>query len=346
MKRTAAAFMLLAGLGGCMTTKQKDQPVGEQLSFGRVTRPAQVAGVTGPYGEPFTVKQANLVVRGKDANLRNAAYQGDGANNIMLAGGAGGYGSPGLKARGGYAPVGPEGPGFYPGRGILPVPGAAPFGAVAAIGAMPPGGMMAPINARTSIRFGDPLDMKVGWMNPDGTVKEALVTPARYNFLQGGIYRLKLSNIQGRPGLELYPTLEVNPASEKSAVFLDHNSVPLSFTDDDFEQVAAGHFLVKVVYLPHPQFQDLADVGTPEVISVRLEPGTDPIAEARRRGDILLIVRMGNIDLEAPNTPPLTAPSPFAPPAGFPMPGGPGGQGGFPPAGPMGPPPGGPVPPQ
>src|SRR6185312_9193210 len=35
-----------------------------------------------------------------------------------------------------------------------------------------------------------------------------LVIPGRQDFYQGAIYRLKLSNIPGRPGIQLYPTLE------------------------------------------------------------------------------------------------------------------------------------------
>ena len=54
-----------------------------------------------------------------------------------------------------------------------------------------------------------------------------------------------------------------------------------------------------------PQFQELAASGTDEIISTRLEPGADPIMEAQRRGSILLVIRMGNVDQEAPNTPPL-----------------------------------------
>ena len=53
------------------------------------------------------------------------------------------------------------------------------------------------------------------------------------------------------------------------------------------------------------------------MVSSRLEPGVDPLAEAHRRGNILLVVRLGNIDLEAPNTPAMDAPvSGAAPKAG------------------------------
>jgi hypothetical protein len=199
---------------------------------------------------------------------------------------------------------------------VPPVPSPAP-GVVAAVGALkdspPPFAVQ-----RTSVRFTGPTGMKVSWYvpGPDGKPEaspNAIEVPGRYNFLQAAIYRLKLSNIPGRPGLELYPTLEVVPANNRTATFLAHSAVPLSFTQEDFEQVANGNYLVKVIYLPNPQFQDLAVAGLGEVVSSRLEPGTDPIAEALSRGSILLVVRLGNIDLEAPNTPAMDAPCPYPP---------------------------------
>jgi len=69
--------------------------------------------------------------------------------------------------------------------------------------------------------------------------------------------------------------------------------------------------VVKVIYLPDRQFQDLATAGPDEVVSTRLDPGVDPLEEAQRRGSVLLIVRMGNIDLEAPHTPGMEMPNPY-----------------------------------
>jgi hypothetical protein len=180
------------------------------------------------------------------------------------------------------------------------------------------------------VRFVGPAGMKISWYAPradgrPGFSSQYLEAPARYNFLQASVYRLKLTDVPNRPGLELYPTLEVVPAKAKTCSFLAHSAVPVSFTDADFDQVAAGNYVVKVIYLPDPQFQDLAATGIDELVSSQLEPGVDPIAEAQRRGSILLVVRLGNIDLEAPNTPAMDAPNPFCPPpqhppAGHPMP--------------------------
>jgi hypothetical protein len=204
-------------------------------------------------------------------------------------------------------------------------------GAVAAVGAV--GGMGGPGGhgdmqaRRTEVRFAAPGGMKVSWYAPSlggapgGFSSSTLDVPGRYNFLQAAIYRLKLSNIPDWPGLELYPTLEVVPSNGKTAAFLAHSAVPVVFTDEDLRQVSTGNYLVKVIYLPDPQFADLATTGPDEVVSTRLEPGADPIAEAHRRGNILLVIRMGNIDLEAPNTPAMDAPGPHGPHGMHGMPG-------------------------
>jgi hypothetical protein len=67
--------------------------------------------------------------------------------------------------------------------------------------------------ARTPVRFTGPAGMEVRYYvrTADGkeTYANRLVAPARYNFPQGAVYRLKLSHIPGYPGLEVYPTLEV-----------------------------------------------------------------------------------------------------------------------------------------
>jgi hypothetical protein len=156
---------------------------------------------------------------------------------------------------------------------------------------------------------------QIAFLGPDGTTftwdigapgafdSEPLVAPGRYCFPQCAIYRLKMSNIPGRPGVELYPTLEVAPAMPRTEAFLAHSSIPVQFTEEDFDQVLTGNFVTKVIYLPDPAFQELALAGVETLVSTRLDPGVDPIVEAQRRGAILAIVRLGNKDLQVPGTP-------------------------------------------
>lgn len=154
----------------------------------------------------------------------------------------------------------------------------------------------------SQINFIGPEGMQVSWdvSAPGMFDSEPLICPGRYNFPQGAIYRLKLTNIPGRPGVELYPTLEVAPAMPRTEAFIAHNAIPIQFTDEDFDQVLSGNFVTKVVYLPDPNYQELAVAGAETLVSTRLDPGVDPIVEADRRGSILAIIRLGNRDLQVP----------------------------------------------
>ena len=129
-----------------------------------------------------------------------------------------------------------------------------PPGAVAAVGAIgaPGSGMYPPMygNQRTSIRFAN---------------------PARYNFPQGNIYRLRISGIPNRPGKVYYPTLEVYPATPHTVTFLSHNTVPVS-------QHAANngsHASVWILGIPRPAgFSWYCHAQRRRLDSVRARPKT------------------------------------------------------------------------
>jgi len=161
-------------------------------------------------------------------------------------------------------------------------------------------------NVRSQVFFLDPNGMKIGWQAGGGPERvylpAQLTVPARYNFMQGYIYRLKLTDLPGRPTVSLYPTIEVAPSTPATDAYLTHNPIPVQFTAEDFDQVVdGGNFVTKVIYLPDPKYQELAVAGVETLVSTRLEPGVDPILEADKRGTILMIVRLGAIDLEMPN---------------------------------------------
>jgi hypothetical protein len=333
-----------------------------------------VPGAIGPNGVPVPVRggayaagtpSGEAAARATIQNsmpkdvIQLASYQPDGG--IMRTAGmqAPGMGAPGMPGAPGMGMPGPgmgmpgpgmgmPGPGMgMPGPGMgMPGPGGGmgfPPGAVAAAGAIvnPYCGQFA--SARMQIKFDGPPGMKIGWyvQGADGKRefnKDPLEVPARYNFQPGAVYRLKLSDIPDADfaGKSLNPTLEVVPPGPKAMPFLAHTTVPMTFTQDDFRMVKAGNYLVKVVYLPDPTNQEIAVGATNELLSTQLAPGEDPIAAAAKLGTVLLVVRMGNIDLDLSHTPAMDAPPPGQmPPPGFPpmMPPGRGG----PPQGMMGP---------
>jgi hypothetical protein len=178
-----------------------------------------------------------------------------------------------------------------PGPGVLP-PATPPL-PLAAAPAAPP---------TVQVLFSRPEGLQIRWdVSGFGQFEsEPLIAPGRYNFPQGGIYRLKLTNIGGREGVELYPTMELGPVTPRTGAFLAHNAVPVEFAEEDFDQVLAGNFVTKVIYLPDLEFQGQAVVGVGTLVSTRLDPGLDPIVEADRRGAIMAIVRLGNKDVEMP----------------------------------------------
>ncbi|TWU23522.1 hypothetical protein [Bythopirellula polymerisocia] len=175
--------------------------------------------------------------------------------------------------------------------------GASPAGYMGG-GACPPMGMSA--GATSQIAFLGVEGGEVAWDISGQQLFDSvpLVMPGRQNFPQGAIYRLKLTSLAGREGVELYPTLEVAPVTPRTDAYLAHSPIPVQFTDEDLDQVLSGNFVTKVIYLPDPEFQELALSGVETLVSTRLDPGVDPIAEADRRGAILAILRIGNLDLQ------------------------------------------------
>ena len=163
-----------------------------------------------------------------------------------------------------------------------------------------------PMPGRASqLAFVGPEGMRITWdVGAPGQFDSVpLLCPGHYNFPQGAIYRLKLTNIPGagREGVELYPTLEIGPAVPRTEAFLAHNAIPIQFAEEDFDQVLSGNFVTKVIYLPDPEFQEFALAGVETLVSTRLDPGVDPLVEADRRGAILAVIRLGNKDLEIPS---------------------------------------------
>lgn len=159
--------------------------------------------------------------------------------------------------------------------------------------------------ATSQIQFVGEQGLTISWdVSGSSTFDSApLFVPGRQDFPQAAIYRLKLSNIPGRAGLTLYPTLEVAPVTPRTDAFLAHAAVPVQFTEEDFDQVVSGNFVTKVIYLPDPEFQELALSGVETLVSTRLDPGVDPVSEADRRGSILAVLRIGSKNLESAGGP-------------------------------------------
>ena len=336
MKRTVAGVVMLAGLGGgCTSTGPLPGVADGAKPFNHVSRTPTADPVVAAGQMPGEKQVKRADYKGSPGSM-SGARQESGFSRVsgsMPAGGGGG----GMPAGGPTTNRFREAIGH--GAGVVPVPAMGPWGATAYVPAGGPGsGMYGGLyaNGRTSIRFANPAGMKIGWQTAPGAFSDSgLEAPARFNFAQANTYRLRLSGIPTRPGKQFYPTLEVYPATLQTVTYLSHSTVPVAFTDDDFEQVANGNLVTKVVYLPSERTQLLAGApGVEEIVSTRLDVGVDPVAEANRLGTILAVIRIGNIDLQDPNTPAPDAPFMGGvplPPGGVPVPSAPPAPGALPP---------------
>jgi len=190
-------------------------------------------------------------------------------------------------------PVRPPVQAMGPGPGIVPHMGGGMGGGMMGQGMMP-----AP-QQKVQIAFVGPDGMSLSWDTSGmGSFDESvLICPGRQDFTENGVYRLKLANIPMRPGVELFPTMEVAPVTAQTAAFLSHSTIPVQFTEEDFDQVRGGNYVTKVVYLPDAAYQEMAMAGIDTLVSTQLAPGQDPTEEAERRGAVIAVIRMGNIAL-------------------------------------------------
>ena len=170
-------------------------------------------------------------------------------------------------------------------------------------------GPAAPVQAIAQVGFKGSEGMTIQWDTVQiGQFDSTPITvnefkPVFQNFQVAHSYRLKLSNIPNRDGLTLYPTLTINAISARTRAYLDHNAIPVKFSEADFDQVQNGNFVTKVIFLPAPQYQNLALAGGVDtIVNTQLPAGADPIVEAQKRGAILAIVQIGNKDLSVEGT--------------------------------------------
>lgn len=118
--------------------------------------------------------------------------------------------------------------------------------------------------------------------------------PAPIGLRPGYVYRIKLSGFREHPGVALYPTLEVRGTLEVTPKLNPAEyPAPIPVNDQDIERAIAGAVVTKVVFLERP------DSAVPEAtrpnhpLEFEVPPGADAVAEARQRGRLMVIVRLG-----------------------------------------------------
>jgi len=112
--------------------------------------------------------------------------------------------------------------------------------------------------------------------------------------LIGQVYRLKVSNLADREGLEIFPTVEVidrlYPPPGQAARF----AIPVVLTDEEIKMAMDGRFVLRVIYIEEPRTAMPVRYEAGQQPYFEIKPGTDAMETADRLGRPVAILRMGS----------------------------------------------------
>jgi uncharacterized repeat protein (TIGR01451 family) len=147
------------------------------------------------------------------------------------------------------------------------------------------------------VRFHGPAGLRIDVLDP---APESVPAGDGSGLLTVGMrvgqgYRLRLSNIADRPGVELFPTIEVVGHLHRPAR-IDPGKFPIRvvFTQDDLDQAAdQARLVTRVVYLEDPDQALPVRTEKDEPPAVELNPAEEPLRVASALGRVMAIVRLG-----------------------------------------------------
>lgn len=166
-------------------------------------------------------------------------------------------------------------------------------------GAMPPGAI-----GRQRLMRGGPLSgfcQPVEIRAPGGT---RIAPAAGSSFLEGRrerllvglaigpVYRFRMTEIPGQPGLELFPTIEIVDRLHPPPGEMLRFPIPIELTREELLSAAEGRFITRVIYLENPMQASSLDEGD-EQRWVEARPGEDPLVVADNLGRPMAILRLG-----------------------------------------------------
>ena len=113
----------------------------------------------------------------------------------------------------------------------------------------------------------------------------------------GGLQIFQVAGFEQHPDLAVEMTVEIpddNKVLREMAV--RRSGFKVKVTSEDLDQVATNKVLLKAIYL------SVASGKTETLLSTRLNPGVDLREEARRRGELLGMLRLRRSDQTVPDT--------------------------------------------
>ena len=118
--------------------------------------------------------------------------------------------------------------------------------------------------------------------------------PLKAGMLIGAVYRLRVTNIPGHVGEEIFPSIEVidrlYPPSGRAAEF----PIPVVLTEKELLRALLGTFITRVIYLEDPRQAFPASELPDRQLTYDVPSNSNPIDLADQLGRPVLILRMGS----------------------------------------------------
>lgn len=138
-----------------------------------------------------------------------------------------------------------------------------------------------------------PAGMKVTF-HPGSKFPHTIPAPATVGIRPGYPYRLEIADIPGYPGVKLYPTLEVRGALHLPLDKAMKHPVPIIILEEEVRRIVEKAALViKVHYLEDPDKAPAIQTKPDEPLLADITPDLDPIVEAKSKGRLMIVLRMG-----------------------------------------------------
>lgn len=128
----------------------------------------------------------------------------------------------------------------------------------------------------------------------DGAFGESIKGAARAGFLVGAVYRVKVENIPGEEGVELYPSIEIIDRLYAPPEREHRFPIPIVLEQEDLDRAIKGDMITRVIYLEDSQIAtpiSYAD-GIQRVYEASAKE--DAIRVADQLGRPVAIVRIGS----------------------------------------------------
>ncbi len=183
--------------------------------------------------------------------------------------------------------LGPQFEAPAPGTYVGPPPGVVPANSV----------ILLPTDVQV-VRFNGPDGVRVEVLEPS---PEPIPIPvdsdglATFGLRVGVSYRLRVSNLPGRPGAEFFPVVEiVGHLHRPEGIDPLKYPIRIMLNVDDFEDVVArGQLVTEVIYLEDPELALPLRLPKDEIPIATLGPAEDPLQVAAALGRVMAVVRMG-----------------------------------------------------